>query len=753
MASAVQRKGKAVGEQLFNWEAMEERTGGSAGADVSPVEKSLRGEVLRVVFASDDGEYVVLRLRAADLAEYTLIGALGGLLEGQEIEAKGRWETHKDHGRQFRVSEFRAVLPTTEEGIRRYLASGLIHGIGSKYAERIVAHFGGETLTILDKYSERLKEVPGIGKKRIAQIRSAWQQQSDQRDTTVFLQGLGLTPAYCARIIARYGVASAEVVRRNPYQLAEEVHGIAFLTADRIARSLGIGPEDLKRLAAGVVYVQERLANRGHTCYPRESLLAEAAEILDVAPARVSEGLERALMNGSVVADTPDGQKGDPLIYLRRLWTAERELAASVKRLLEAPGAAIEVPQEALGRGFQRLNDAQARAVITAFRSGLSIITGGPGVGKTTVVGEIVETARRMGGHILLAAPTGRAAKRMSEATHLEAKTVHRLLRWDPATGSFQYNRERPLHCHFLILDEVSMLDVSLANDLFCAIAPGTRVLLVGDQDQLPSVGPGAVLHDLMASRRIPVTHLTEIYRQDEHSRIVTNAHAANRGEMPDLRPVPSSQLADFYWIEQDEPEHVSELIGRMLTERIPKRFGLDPMRDIQVLAPMNRGTCGAFSLNDMLQHALNPGPKPEFSFGERRFRSGDRVMQTVNNYDKGVFNGELGRIVGIDRGTKTFRVAFDSAAVEYEWHEADQIRLAYAVTVHKSQGSEFPCVVVPLLTQHYMMLQRNLVYTAMTRAKKLLVMIGTRRALGIAVRNDRPMMRCTRLALRLQDG
>lgn len=744
-------RGEVVGEQLFNWDGADRPRNDTAKGDVSPVEQSLRGEILRVVFASDDGEYVVVRLRSGDLAEHTLVGALGGLLEGQEIEAKGRWETHKDHGRQLRVSEFRALLPTTEEGIRRYLASGLIHGIGPKYAERIVAHFGVETLTVLDNYSERLREVPGIGKKRIAEIRSAWEKQSDQRDIMVFLQGLGLTPAYCARIIARYGVASAEVVRRNPYQLAEEVHGIAFLTADRIARRLGIEAEDIKRLAAGIVYVQERLADRGHTCYPRESLLEEAAEILDVAPEHVAEGLERALLNGSVVAEVPAAEGGDPLIYLRRLWAAERELAAAVRALLRGGSEAVQVPRNALGGGFQRLNETQRQALFAAFQSGLSIITGGPGVGKTTVVGEIVGTARKMGAHVLLAAPTGRAAKRMSEATQLEAKTVHRLLRWDPASGSFQHNQERPLHCHFLILDEVSMLDVSLANDLFCAIEPGTRVLLVGDQDQLPSVGPGAVLHDLIASGRIPVTHLTEIYRQDENSRIVSNAHAVNRGDMPDLHPVPTSMLADFYWLEQDEPEHVSELIARMLTERIPKRFGLNPMRDIQVLAPMNRGNCGAVSLNERLQSALNPGPKPEFSFGDRRFRAGDRVMQTVNNYDKGVFNGELGRIAGVDRAAKTFQVAFDSAAVEYEWHEADQIRLAYAVTVHKSQGSEFPCVVVPLLTQHYMMLQRNLVYTAMTRAKKLLIMIGTRRALAIAVRNDRPMMRCTRLAWRLQ--
>ncbi len=738
-------------DQLFDQSGL--NASGRSGSDgaASPVQHTLRGEVLRVVFASDDGQYVVVRLRDSRDREHTVVGPLGGLLDGQEIEAVGRWATHREHGKQFRISEFRAVLPSSEEGIRRYLASGLIYGIGPKYAKRIVDRFGTDTLRVLDNFSERLKEIPGIGEKRISEIRRAWKEHSAQRELMVFLQGLGLSPAYCARVIHRYGAAAADVIRRNPYQLAEDVHGIGFLTADRIAAQLGVEKESPLRLSAGIAYVLERLAEQGHTCYERGDLLDEAVQILDVSIEHTETGLQRALANGVVVAEEGRAAGDNCFVYPRRLYAAETHLAEALDVLLNCTSASYSVPVSHLDRGYAMLNEAQQQAVHAAFESGVSIITGGPGVGKTTVVGQIVAACQRIGRYILLAAPTGRAAKRLSESTRLEAKTIHRLLKWDPASRSFVYNQDRPLRCDFLVLDEVSMLDVVLADQLFSAIRPGTHVILVGDRDQLPSVGPGTVLHDLIHCGRIPVTNLTEIYRQAENSRIVWNAHAVNRGQMPDLRAVPSSTLADFYWIEQEDPDHAAELIGRMVSERIPKRFRVNPMTDVQVLAPMHRGSCGAESLNALLQQRLNPGPKAELKFGDRRFRLGDRVMQTSNNYDKGVFNGELGQIAGIDSKAKTFRIAFDVGPVEYEWHEADQIRLAYAVTVHKSQGSEFPVVVIPVLTQHYIMLQRNLIYTGMTRAKRLLILIGTRRALGIAVRNDRPVMRCCLLGGRLK--
>jgi len=717
----------------------------------SVLEHTLRGEVLRVVFCRDDGQWVVIKLLCPDGQEHTCVGPLAGLLEGQDIEATGRWETHREHGKQFRVSQFRAVLPTTEAGVRRYLASGLVYGIGPVLANRIVDRFGANTMEVLERASERLHEVPGIGGKRLADIRKAWVEHSQQRDAMVFLQGLGISPGCGARMLARYGMAAPEVVRRNPYQLASEVQGIGFLTADRIAHELGIQHDSLLRLAAGTLYVLDRLAEDGHTCYPRSQLLQEVTRVLDVDEPHAAAGLEQALLNGGAVAELVVPGDSEPCVYCRRLCTAETELAAALHVLLRAPFRAMDPPVETLGAGYRRLNEAQRQAVHAAFRIQLSIITGGPGVGKTTVVGQIVAAARRLGCQILLAAPTGRAAKRLTESTNLRAATIHRLLKWDPASRAFVHDRSRPLRCDMLIVDEVSMLDTALARDLLIAVRPGTHVVFVGDRDQLPSVGPGCVLHDLIASNRIPVTQLTEIYRQDEHSRIVSNAHCVNRGTMPDLRSVQPSQLVDFYWIDQDDPERAADVISRMVAERIPERFGLNPVTDIQVLAPMHRGTCGAQSLNEILQQRLNPDPKPQFQVGERRFRSGDRVMQVVNNYDKGVFNGELGQIVHVDAKNKTFRVHFDVGPVDYDFHEAVQIQLAYAVTVHKSQGSEFPCVVMPVLTQHYIMLQRNLVYTGMTRARRLLVMVGTRKALAIAIRNDRPQLRWSRLCARLQ--
>jgi exodeoxyribonuclease V alpha subunit len=574
------------------------------------LEHTVRGEVLRILFASQDGQYSVLKLLEDGCKEQTLVGPLTGLMEGQEIEAVGRWETHKDHGRQLRVREFRAVLPSSEEGIRRYLASGLIPGIGPKYAERIVERFGTDTLRILDHYSERLREVPGIGKKRIEEIRTAWHEHAGQRDVLVFLQGLGISSAFCARILNQYGAGAAEVVRRSPYQLAAEVRGIGFLSADRIAGKLGIAKDDPRRLAAGVVHVLDQLAQAGHVCYPKEQLLVEAARTLDVTPEATQEGLTRAELAGQVVEIISQADPPGTFVYRQTLLAAEQGLAEALGVLFLSPLPAVKVPAHALGEGFERLNEAQKQAVARAFRSPVSIITGGPGVGKTTVIGQIVAIAEHLNLSISLAAPTGRAAKRMAETSSLAAQTIHRLLKWDAQSHSFQHDPDRPLPCRLLVVDEVSMLDVSLACSLFRAIAAGTRVVLVGDRDQLPSVGPGSVLHDLIASERIPVTELTEIYRQSETGRIIANAHAVNHGAMPDTSPVPRGQPADFYWIEKDSPEEVADLIVRMVAERIPHSFGFNPMEDVQVLAPMRRGSCGTQSLNEQLQDALNPkGP------------------------------------------------------------------------------------------------------------------------------------------------
>ncbi|MCK5804890.1 MAG: ATP-dependent RecD-like DNA helicase, partial [Lentisphaeria bacterium] len=633
----------------------------------------VRGEVLRVVFSSKDGQYVVLRLIDHKGSEHTIVGPMGELLEGQEIEASGRWENHKEHGRQLRVESFKAVLPSSEEGIRRYLASGLIKGIGPKYAQRIVERFGTDTLEVLDKYSERLREVAGVGVKRIAEIRKAWREHADQREVMVFLQGLGLSMAYCARVIAQYGAGAPEVIRRNPYQLATDVRGIGFLSADRIAQRLGVEKNAPQRLAAGVLHVLDQLAKQGHVCHPRQLLVAAAADVLDVGEKEAESGIDQAHMAGHLVFQNTTNADASVYVYLKRLYVAETELAEALLLLINVPRHPDDVPPKILGEEYGKLNDEQKAAVASAFSASVSIVTGGPGVGKTTALAQVVEVAARLRWRTLLAAPTGRAAKRMSECTSAEAKTIHRLLKWDPACGDFTHNADNPLHCDLLIVDEVSMLDVPLARSLFRAIQPGTRLVLVGDRDQLPSVGPGSVLHDLIRCGRISVTELTRVYRQSASSRIITNAHALNQGHMPDTAPVPKGRRADFYWIEQDDPEHAADIITRMVSDRIPKTFGFDPLRDIQVLVPMHRGSCGAEALNEALQNALSPRDKrPELSFGNRHFRIGDRVMQTVNNYDKGVFNGELGRVASIDYKDKQFVVQFDVGAVSYEWEDAD---------------------------------------------------------------------------------
>ncbi|MBP5640361.1 MAG: ATP-dependent RecD-like DNA helicase [Victivallales bacterium] len=715
----------------------------------------LNGEVKRVVYESPDSDYAVLRLTDSHGMEQTLVGDLKNVLEGQTIDAVGKWESHREHGRQFHVQSYQSVLPSTAEGIQKYLSSGILPGIGDVYAKRIVEHFGAETLEILDNYSERLKEVPGIGRKRIDEIRNAWQMQSSQRQTDVYLQGLGISPAFCKKIRERYGeVTAAEIVRRNPYRLAAEISGIGFLSADKIAAKLGIANDSPLRLCAGMVYTLEEFQGNGHVCVTKEQLLASAKEKLSVGEPELESGLAEALAQGQVISEVSRINGDKEMFFTRQIYQAETELAEAVNVLLAHGAARLNVSAEWLGEGFARLNEAQKQGVVNAFTWGFSIITGGPGVGKTTVVGQIVALAKRLRMTMMLAAPTGRASKRMSEATGESAQTIHRLLKWDAQKHGFAQNADNPLDCRLLIIDEVSMLDTQLAASLFRAVRPGTHVVLVGDKDQLPSVGPGAVLHDLIACGRIPVSYLREIYRQADGSRIITNSHAVNQGRMPDCRPLPAGMPpADFYWVEQENPVAAAEMIVRLVTERIPKVYGFDPMADVQILSPMRKGECGTQLINERLQEALNPPGEQKETFRTQWqvFRTGDKVMQVKNNYDKGVFNGEQGRILFVDAREGTFTVQFDSTVATYDSSDSSELVLAYAVTVHKSQGSEYPVVILPVQTQHYIMLQRNLIYTGMTRAKKLLIMIGTYRALGTAVRNDRPMQRQTMLVERLR--
>ncbi len=723
----------------------------------SVTEGSLTGEVVTVVFCSEDGNYAVLRIVDTGGEERILVGTLGEIGVGENLRAWGSWEKHKTYGRQFRVSRYETVLPSSIDGMRRYLASGIIPGVGPKLADRIIDRFGEETMNVLQHYSARLCEVPGFGKNRLKQFREVWSEQSERRDTFIFLQGLGISPAYCERVYRKYGAETVEKVKENPYRMAQDIWGIGFRMADAAASHLDIARDHPFRLASGAIYVlDQRCTQDGHTCLPYDLLVEEAASVLEVDNELTRLGIARAEQDGAVVISREGLAAGDEMVYPASLFHAESDVAKRVKRLLEFPPEALDVDEIAPhGEMWERLNEAQRQAVGMVFQCPICIVTGGPGVGKTTVTREIVRVARSLKLRVSLAAPTGRAAKRLSEATMQPAQTIHRLLRWEPANRGFVHGVDNPLPVDLLVLDEVSMVDIMLGMHVLRAVALGTRVVLVGDSDQLPSVGPGSVLRDLLESRIVPMTHLHEVYRQGAESRIITVAHQVNRGIMPDLRPPPrDDELRDFYWIEQEEPERVVELITRMVAERIPARFGFSPMEDIQVLTPMNRGIVGAENLNRELQAVLNgdsEGNREALYIGETPYRDGDRVMQTVNNYEHGVFNGDLGLIIGVDNEDNRLTVLFDIGEVEYTKEDIHQLRLAYAMTIHKSQGSEFPVVIVPLLNQHYVMLRRNLVYTAITRPSKLLILLGSRKALSVAIGNFKQVPRFSRLCYRLQ--
>ncbi len=706
---------------------------------------TLRGEIRHVVFQSEDGVFAILRISDGDGAEHTVRGPLGGLAVGQHIEADGYWERHSEFGRQFRAENCRISLPSTPDGIKRFLSSGAIPGIGPKTAAEIVDHFGDQTLTVLDRYPKRLLEVPNIGPKKAESVLAGWRESAARREGYIFLQGLGITPNCCARLFKCYGEQAPLVVRANPYRLAEEVDGIGFLKADEIARALGVAPDAAARMTAAAVYAVNNLIGSGHVCSPEPELVRQVIELTGQDETRAAAGIAAALERN--LLRRLDGMIYTPL--LARAETGLPELVAALALVREFPAQKMaRVPE----KGGLPLSDEQELAVEWCSRTPLSIITGGPGVGKTTVVGEIVRRAKAADLRVALAAPTGRAAKRLGESTGMTAKTLHRMLMFDPNTNRFGFDGSTPLQCDLLIVDEVSMLDLLLALALFRAIKPGTAVVLVGDSDQLPSVGPGTVLADLLTSGWFHVTPLRKIFRQAEGSRIITNAHRVNRGLLPE-KPFPGAPLADFYWIEQDDPDKAIGTIEKLLLERIPARFGFDPVDDIQVLTPMNRGSCGTLAINERLEPLLNPGDKPQFRFGERICKTGDKVMQTANDYEKGVFNGDLGRVGRIDAKQKKFTVIFDGGRLaEYEFDEFDQLAGAYAVTVHKAQGSEFPAVVLPFLTQHYMMLQRNLLYTAMTRARKLLVLVGSRKAVELAVGNTRREPRFSLLEARLRE-
>ena len=708
---------------------------------LTPPTVSITGEVHRVRYENPDTGFAVLVMLDPAGKKFVACGVLAGNPPGKTLELSGHFEDHAEFGREFKAESAREVLPRTNDGIARFLC-GSVPGVGPKTADLIVRYFGEDTLAILDKSPRRLVEVPGIGPRRAADLAAAWKQNADRRDELIFLQGLGVTPAYCRRLFKRYGEKAAEVVRENPYRLAEEVDGIGFLKADAIARELGISEDAPDRLAAAAAFALNEATGNGSVCLDAVELANRTAELLKRTPADGEKAVKLALEKRLV---REDGE----MIYLPQLLRVEVALPLMIRELATCPKFAGRRLAPRSRDENSRFAPEQLQALDNAARYPLNIITGGPGVGKTTVVGELVARARAAKLRVVLAAPTGRAAKRLAESSGDEnAKTIHRLLGFDPATGKFGYNREHPLKCDLLIVDEASMLDLPLAGALFGALSPGISVVLVGDVDQLPSVGPGRVLADLIGSGLFGVTFLTKVFRQAEHSRIIVNAHRVNRGELPE--PPPGG--GDFYWIEQEDPLRVQQIIRELVASRITSRFGIKA-NDIQVLTPMNKGACGAQTLNEMLGGVLNPEPRPELRIGERTLKVGDRVMQLANDYDKNVFNGDMGFLTRLSEAKRNFAVRFDgSREVEYAFDEADQLVRAYAITIHKSQGCEFPAVIVPILNQHFVMLRRNLIYTAMTRARKLLVLIGGRKAVEMAVRNARTEVRSSQLLKRLRD-
>lgn len=707
----------------------------------------LNGTIDSIIFRNEENGYTVCRVKVDGQPHpATLVGQCSAMWVGENVKADGGWIRDKKFGYQFKAENITCIAPTSARGIQRYLASGMIRGIGKEIAGRLVEKFGEETLYIIEKESQRLEEVEGIGTVRRKRIKESWNEQQGVRDIMIFLQGHGIGTAQSSRIYRFYGVEAIATIRSNPYRLCTDVWGIGFKTADGVAMSLGIPPQSEIRARAGIIHILKTLTDEGH-CYCTEAeLLLHAEELLEIPVETLTEGLKYEIDQNRIIKD-------DDRIYISEIYDAEVSVANQLDKLMiTRHGFKPIVADNAIPWAAKRVKikfaPSQRDAIFTSLIEKVSVITGGPGVGKTTIIHALVEVFKARKLTICLAAPTGRAAKRMSEATNHEAKTIHRMLKFQPRTGQFEFNQENHLPVNVVILDEVSMIDIRLMRDILIALPSGAHLVLVGDVDQLPSVGPGNVLRDIINSGCIPCTPLTTIFRQKHGGAIVENAHLVNRGEF--IEPPAPGDLSDFYFIQADTPEDVIHKTIHLISDRIPKKFGFNPLTDIQVLTPMRRNQLGSENLNAVLQQALNPTGHHIERFG-RHYRKGDRVMQIRNNYDKEVFNGDIGHISYVVEEENEIVVDIDGRHIKYEFSELDELIHAYACSIHKSQGSEYPAVIILVTTQHFKLLQRNLLYTAITRGKKLVCIVGSRKAVGMAIRNNEIQQRRTGLRERIK--
>ena len=712
--------------------------------------KSLEGTLERIVYSNDETNFTVARFKPKKRKELiTIVGKFPPINPGEDAILKGKWIYDKKYGEQFLVETLLPVTPSTLTGIEKYLGSGLIKGIGPVMAKRLVEKFGLKKLDIIENKPEMLSKVEGIGPQRIEMIKKAWEAQKEIKEIMIFLQSYMISAKLAVKIYKRFKNESINIIKKNPYILADEIHGVGFLTADKIAKELGISKEESIRIKSGITYILTKEIENGHLFLPKEELIKKASDLLEVSPEKIKEGISELIEEGRIINDNLYNVYTEP-IYLKPLYIFEKEVAIKIRDIANKGNRLFNLDHEEVIKWAEnevniKLAYQQKEAIKKSLTEKLMVITGGPGTGKTTIIKAILKIAIAQGLKVELAAPTGRAAKKLSETTGKEAKTIHRLLEFSPKERKFLRDEEHPLNTDIIILDESSMIDIILFYHFLKAVPKKASLILVGDVDQLPSVGPGAVLKDIINSKKVQVVRLTEIFRQAKDSLITINAHRINQGDFPIIK---GEKGSDFFFIQKEEPEEALDTIKSLVKERIPKYLSLSPIDDIQVITPMHKGFLGTINLNKEMQMLLNPNGK-EIARG---FKIGDRVMQIINNYDLEVFNGDIGKISNWDPEEQIITVRFEDKTVPYELTDLDELTLAYAISVHKSQGSEYPVVIMPILTQHYLMLKRNLLYTGITRAKRLMILVGTKKAVAIAVKNDKVAKRYTLLEQRIKN-